>query len=68
MDHSELREQNDHSCVKYDSINDQKSEERIEKLSKLERDYSLLKEKLQPHRKYLSGELNIRKNRDFEKK
>jgi len=41
--------------VKYDSIVDQKSEDRLEVLTKLEKDYVYLKEKMQPHRKYVTG-------------
>lgn len=36
--------------MQYDSISDKTSEERIEKLAKLERDYSALKQKMEPNR------------------
>jgi len=41
--------------VKYNSIVDQKSEDRLEVLAKLEKDYVYLKEKMQPHKKNVTA-------------
>lgn len=43
LEEQELKQLNDRCCVKYNSILAQKSEERIESLSRLEKDYHLLK-------------------------
>lgn len=49
------------NCLKYDSIADEKSEQRLEKLSRLEKDYTLLKEKIHPHKKSLTnGDLAVK--------